>query len=116
MVRKLDKSKIEKSVANNGIKLHFNPPLGPHFGGVHETMIRGAKIAIYSILSKVDITDEELSTASTGAEDLINSRPLAYQTADIKDDIPLIPNHFLYGLAGREFAPDSVDTECYNLK
>ena len=96
--------------------MHFNPPLGPHFGGVHETMIRGAKRAIYSILSKVDITDEELSTASTGAEDLINSRPLTYQTADIKDDIPLIPNHFLYGFAGREFAPDSVDTECYNLK
>ena len=83
LTSKLDKSKIEKSSANSGIKWHFNPPLGAHFGGVHETMIKAAKRAIYGILSEADITDEELSTAFTGAEDLINSRPLTYQTADI---------------------------------
>ena len=94
LIRKLDKSKIEKSAAKNGIKWHFNPLLDPHIGGIHETMIKTAKRAIYGILSKADITDEELSTAFTGAEDLINSRPLTYQTADIKDDIPLTPNHF----------------------
>ena len=116
LICKLDKSKIEKSAANNGIKWHFNPPSGPHFGGIHETMITAVKRAIYRILSKADITDEEVSTAFTGAEDLLNSRPLTYQIADIKDDIPLTPNHFLYGLAGGEFAPDGVDTECYNLK
>ena len=114
-ISKLDKSKIEKSAANNGIKCQFKPPLGPHVHGVHETMIRAAKRAIYCILSKADITDEELSTEFTGAENLINPRPLTYQTADIKDDIPLTPNHFLCGLAGGEFAPDSVDTQCYNL-
>ena len=38
------------------------------------------------------------------------------QTADIKDDISLSLNHFLYGLDGAEFAPDSVDEECYHLK
>ena len=116
LIIKLDKSKIEKVAANNWIKWHFNPPLGPHFGGVHETMIKAATRAIYGILSKADIKDEELSTAFTGAEDLINSRSLTYQTADIKDDIPLTSNHFLYSLAGGEFAPDSVDAECYNLK
>ena len=100
LISKLGKSKIEKSAAKNVIKWLFNPLLCPHFGGVHKTMIKAAKRAIYVILSKADITDEELSTAVTGAEDLINSRPLTYQTADIKDDIPLTPNHFLYGLAG----------------
>ena len=100
LISKLGKSKIEKSAAKNGIKWLFNPLLCPHFGGVHETMIKAAKRTIYVILSKADITDEDLSTAVTGAEDLINSRPLTYQTADIKDDIPLTPNHFLYGLAG----------------
>ena len=100
LISKLGKSKIEKSAAKNGIKWLFNPQLCPHFGGVHETMIKAAKRTIYVILSKADITDEDLSTAVTGAEDLINSRPLTYQTADIKDDIPLTPNHFLYGLAG----------------
>ena len=102
LISKLDKSKIANNEnanngANNGIKWYFNPPLGLHFGGIHEAMIRAAKRAIYGILSKADIIDEELSTAFTGREDLINSRPLTYQTANI-DDVPLTSNHFLYDL------------------
>ena len=116
LISKLDESNIETSAANKQIKWHFNPLLGPHFDGVHETMIKAAKRTIYGILSRANITDEELLTAFIGAEYLINSRPLTYQTADIEDDIPLTPNHFLYGLAGGEFAPDSVYAECYNLK
>ena len=90
LINRLDKSKIEKSATN--------------------------KRAIYHILSKAGITDEESSTTFTGEEDLINSRPLTYQTADIKDDILLTPNHFLHNLADGEFTPDSVDAEFYNLK
>ena len=35
LTSKLDKSKIEKSLASDVIKWHFNLPLGLHFGGVH---------------------------------------------------------------------------------
>jgi len=51
----------------------FQPP--PHFGGVHETMIKAAKKALYGILGNVDETDEELMTAFTGSEGLVNSHP-----------------------------------------
>ena len=51
------------------------------FDGAHETMIIIVKGVLYSILSQADITDEELSTAFIGAEDLIISRRLTYQTA-----------------------------------
>ena len=112
---KLANSKIEKSPANNGIKWHFNSLFDSHFGGVYETMIRAGKRAIYGILSKADITDEELSTVFTGAEDLISSRQVTYQTAEIKNDTTLTPNYFLYGFIGGVFAPDSVDT-IYNPK
>lgn len=105
----LDKDKIQNSIANQGIKWHFIPPLAPHFGGVHETMIKAAKKAIYAILGSADVTDEELMTAFTGAEALINSRPLTYQTANVNDNIPLTPNHFLFGQVGGLFAPESVD-------
>ena len=67
LIRRLNKTKIEKSAANNGIKWYFNPPFGPYFGRIHETMIKAAKRAVYGILSKADISDEELSTAFTGA-------------------------------------------------
>ena len=53
-------------------------PLAPRFGGVHETMIRAAKRAVNAVLGNADVTDEELTTAFTGAEALLNSRPLTY--------------------------------------
>ena len=54
-------------------------------------MIKAAERAVYAILSNADITDEELLTAFVGAEGLINSRPLTYQSANPKDEVPLTP-------------------------
>ena len=63
MMSKLDNERIKQSIADKGIRWHFNPPFAPHFGGVHETMIKAAKKAIYAILGKADVNDEELMTA-----------------------------------------------------
>jgi len=56
-VKELDQEKITKSTANQGVNWKFNPPLAPHFGGVHETLIKTAKRAIHAILGNADITD-----------------------------------------------------------
>ena len=45
-------------------------------------------------------------TAFTGAEALMNSRPLTYQSIDPKDETPLTPNHFLYGYGGESIIPE----------
>jgi hypothetical protein len=79
-------------------------------------MGKAAKRAIYAILGKADINDEELITAFVGSEDLINSRPITYQTANPEDNMPLTPNHFLQGRAGGMFAPSSVDTENFSAQ
>ena len=110
LVEQLNENKIKTSTADKGVKWHFNPPLAPHFGGIHETMIKSVKRSIYAILENADCTDEELLTAFTGAETLINSRPITYQTANPEDNIPLTPNHFLHGQMGGEFAASTVDT------
>ena len=104
------------SVANKGINWHFNPPLAPDFGGVHKIMIKAAKRVIYAILRAADIKDEELMTAFTGAEALINSRPLTYQTTDQDDDVPLTPNHFLLGQIGGQFTPESIDDSDFSIR
>ena len=44
LVKQLDQEKINKSTANKRIKWQFNPPAAPHFGGIHESMIKPAKI------------------------------------------------------------------------
>ncbi|KAK3108760.1 hypothetical protein FSP39_015041 [Pinctada imbricata] len=96
LVKQLDGDKTAQQTSNRGIKWHFNPPLAPHFGGVHETMIKAAKRAIHAILQKADVSDEELITAFMGAEALVNSRPLTFQSAYADDIVPLTPNHFLH--------------------
>ena len=116
LLLQLDEDKIKASTSNKGIVWHFTPPLAPHFGGVHESMIKSAKRSLNAILGNADITDEELMTALTGAEALVNSRPLIYQSANPHDDIPLTPNHFLHGQIGGHFAPSSVDHTQYNLR
>lgn len=110
----LDHKKIQDVTTSHGVKWHFNPPLAPHFNGVHEIMIKAVKKAIYAILGSADITDEELLSAVVGAEGLINSRPLTYQSSDTADLTPLTPNHFVHGQLGGRFAPDSVDSEAFN--
>ena len=116
LVTKLNQGKIKRSAANKGVKWHFNKPLAPHFGGVHETTIKAAKRAIYTILGNADVTDEELIAAFTGEEALLNSRPLTYQSASPEDDVPLTPNHVLHRQLGGQFAPESVDEVDFNPK
>ena len=105
LVDQLDRDKIQRTTAQKGVKWNFSPPGAPHFGGTHEVMVKAAKKAIYAVLSNSDVMDEELITVVAGAESLLNSRPLTYQSADPRDDIPLMPNHFLFGQMGGQFAP-----------
>ena len=84
----LNQNKIQDMTTSHRIKWHFHPPLMPHFSGVHKIMIKAAKKAIYAILGAVDITDEELLSAVVGAEGLIDSRPLTYQSANPTDSNP----------------------------
>ena len=114
LVAQLDNEKVKETIANKGVTWHFNPAFAPHFGGVHETMIKSAKRAIHAILGNADVNDEELMTAIIGAGALINSRPLTYQSADPSDDAPLTPNHFLHGQVGGQFAPTSMDETDFN--
>ena len=112
----LQNSKLKESLTCQRIKWTFNPPSAPHFGGVFETMIKAAKRAILAILGNADVNDEELMTAFAGAEALINSRPLTYQSANPEDNVPLTPNHFLQGQIGGQFAPEAVEEVNYNPK
>ena len=74
-------------------------------------MIKPAKRAVYDQFKNADNNDE-LLPASGGAEALINSTPLVYQSADVRDVSPITPNHFLFGQLGSPFAP-AVEERIY---
>ena len=78
LVNQLDQEKIKQTIANKGVQWSFNPPGAPHFGGVHEIMVKAAKKAIKNILENADINNEKRVTVFVSAEGLINSRPLTY--------------------------------------
>ena len=50
------------------------------------------------------MADDELITAVTGVEGLLNSRPLTYQSAHRQDVLPLTPKHFRHGQPRGQFA------------
>ena len=77
-------------------------------------MIKAAKRSINAQLKNAEITDEQLVTVLTGAESLINSRPLTYMTSNAKDVLPLTPNHFIHGQLGGELAPEIDETSGVN--
>ena len=96
----LDQEKIKNNMANKGIEWKFNPPGASHFGGFYETLIKSLKRAMNAVLGNADITDEELLTAIIGAEGLLNSRPLTYQSNGSKDEP---------GQCGGKLAPETAD-------
>jgi len=100
-----DNEKIVDSATNQGIKWRFNPPYGSHHGGVFEALIKSAKKALYAIFGESRLTDEELLTAVTQVEGLLNSRPLTYCSSDPLDEEVLTPNHFIFGQCGGPLAP-----------
>ena len=67
-------------------------------------MIKSAKRAIYAILKEAHVNDAEIQTVFTGAESLLNSRPLTTVSGDVNDETTLTPNHFLLGQMGGELA------------
>ena len=68
LVDNLDQTQIQYQTASKGVKCTFNPPLAPHFEGVHEVMIKAAKKALRAVLGNADVNDEELMTAFVGVE------------------------------------------------
>lgn len=116
LIQDLDQEQLEKYSTEKGFEFRFNPPGAPHMGGVFESLIKSAKRAIRASLKDVEFTDAELQSAFIGAEDLLNSRPLGYQTNDLNDFRALTPASFLHGRLDGSFLPPTVDNQDFNPK
>ena len=91
----LDNGQIQRALLKEGIDWTFNPPSGPHHGGVWERLIRLVKKILYSILKEQTLDDEALQTAFCEVEAIMNDRPITTVTNDPNDLEPLTPNHLL---------------------
>lgn len=75
----------------------MNPPAAPHFGGVWERLVQVVKRALLLNLGSARLTSEVFLTIVAETEALVNARPLTHVSCDVRDQLPLTPNHFLLG-------------------
>ena len=74
----------------------FNVEKAPWTGGIFERMVKSMKRCLKKIIGKAVLSYDELLTAVTEVEMILNSRPLSYiSTEDIEE--PLTPSHLLVG-------------------
>ncbi|KAM8718572.1 hypothetical protein ACLKA7_001302 [Drosophila subpalustris] len=92
-----DQSLINDECSQRGINFHFIPPRSPHFGGLWESAVKIAKQLLVKCANSTALNYEDLSTAVTQVEAVMNSRPLHPLSADPNDLEALTPGHFLVG-------------------
>ena len=80
-------------------------------------MIRSVQQILKAILKEQLVSDEVLSTVMAEAVNILNSRPLTYNSDSPLDDQPLTPNHLLHlrpcpGLPPGIFDKDDLSCRC----
>ncbi|XP_045033882.1 uncharacterized protein LOC123475353 [Daphnia magna] len=77
-IERLKEQNIVGQMVKQEIEWHFSPPLAPHFGGVWESLVKSAKVALEAIVESSPLTEELLRGFVIQAESLLNGRPLTY--------------------------------------
>ncbi|XP_074611061.1 uncharacterized protein LOC141865634 [Acropora palmata] len=124
LVLAMHQEQIADNAASDLIRWNWNPPLGSHFDGAFESLVKVAKKTLKAAEGGVSVSsaqnagliDDELQTAIKEVEVLMNSRTLTYERADPRDEPVLTPNHFLVGRLGGQLAPQVTDDIALNLR
>ena len=112
-------AEFKEEMVKRGIKWTFYPPHAPHFGGVHESLVRSVKRAFYKALdisqkrkvenkTQMSLKECELRLLFAEVTGFLNARPLSYTSGDPKDGV-LTPNHFLLLRVNSEIPPKVYD-------
>ena len=116
-VKALNNDRIYKALAAANTTWKFNPPYGPHFGGVWERLIQSAKRTLLLILGSRRLSFDTFLTIMLETESILNSRPLTNVAEQPDNEEPLTPNHFLIQRPFKSLPPGQFgDQQPANLK
>ncbi|XP_032796143.2 uncharacterized protein LOC116932481 [Daphnia magna] len=107
-IERLKEQNIVGQTVKQEIEWHISPPLAPHFGGVWESLVKSAKVALEAIGESRPLTEELLRGFVIQAESLLNG---TYFSVDPRDPEPLTPNHFLLAQSSQNSEDDFIEDE-----
>ena len=87
---------VQEYLSTNRIWWKHQTPRSPWMSGHFERLVRTVKASLATAISRKLLTLEEFSTIVKEAENIVNSRPLTYQS-DTSRDIPLTPSQLAWG-------------------
>ena len=93
-----DNGKTFKAAAKSiqEVKWLFNVPKAPWWGGIFERLVGCTKRCLRKIIGQAKFSYDELLTAVTEVEMVLNSRPLTYVSANDLEEA-LTPSHLMVG-------------------
>ena len=87
---------VQEYLAAKHIRWKHQTPRSPWMGGHFERLVRTIKASLATAISRKLLTLEDCTTVVKEAENIVNSRPLTYQS-DESRDIPLTPSQLAWG-------------------
>ena len=93
------------------------PPQGPHFGGLHEALVKSAKRAIVAVIGNADITDRRGITVNfCWCGGAVEFSSIDVQVVGSTQRATFDAEPFLFGTAGGCSVPTSVDSTDFSLR
>ena len=87
---------VREYLQSKNVRWKHQTPRSPWMGGHFERLVRTIKGSLATAISRKLLTLEEFSTIVKEAENIVNSRPLTYQS-DSTRDVPLSPSQLAWG-------------------
>ena len=87
---------VQKYLQSKNVWWKHQTPRSPWMGGHFERLVRMIKASLATAISRKLLILEEFSTIMKEAENIVNSRPLTYQS-DSTRDVPLSPSQLVWG-------------------
>ena len=89
-------SSAAQYLAELKVKWSFNLEKAPLWGGFFERMVQSVKRCLRKNIGSAKLSYDELSTALTEVEAIVNSRPISYLSSEDLEE-PLTPSHLMIG-------------------
>ncbi|XP_062533828.1 uncharacterized protein LOC134202863 [Armigeres subalbatus] len=87
--------RVVDGAEQNEVEFRFIPPRSPNFGGLWEAAVKSFKAHFKRTIGTRILQHDEMQTAVTQIEAILNSRPLTPISSDPMDFEALTPGHFL---------------------